>query len=1683
MAAAGHTKATLLTVKSIGTDARDYSTIAAWEAACPASLQATDEIYWGQMYPDSDFTEVMVLINGTVVDEHRFVKLSCAPDHYHGGVEGAGVRWVAPASSPDYVLANYESYSWIDGIEFTADGAMMDSAEADPADPFEFIFGSAQTHITNCMFHDVNIYDANTPGMRKVDEISANGASGIAGLYGRRTMDGPELQPTVYGYSGNVQGVEGMAGINAAIRPPDPSGPTPNIKNSGAAYTSNGAVASATLTLTKPTGASAPAIGDTLLLLVGTDDPSDIQQFDQGSVGQGFVFRTEEGDSIADVHAAIFSKVCDGTEGATVDVTSTGPDDITGFYIVVENAGSSILPFSWQITSGTSHVIGEITTPHNNCLAFYFLSYDGEDATFDVSGAGWAEVAEEHIGAGTNGHSIVFGTKDMGTAGLTGDATVGSVLLDGAWSTQFCLVTQNDPPVIKGDDVEIDYDGPTVTQITATKPTGAGAPSVGDLLVIMVGNDSSGVGPEFDDVTYKPTGGFDLVATAGSSGVDAYVAIFTRVCDGNESATETCYGLSSTDMWCAYMVIEGQHATYALAVDDSNIAASGAVPWIIGGCTPTVPECLILFAATVDGASRSPCWIGEISGYSFCDALYCRGGVMINNLIYRMSWDDEFGFAVPFGRGCWDYSASNNDGYTHSWAHNTVAKVFTGLEVVTTVDASTNQNNLYIANDSTAGLNNVGSSGRENDGGNAGNSQYSYADFKLPTPGNTFVDWDSDDFHIKKDHYIGCGIFPYPYIRITGSAQSGAAKSHHHPRFLTYLFHDIEGKERGYTDPDQDIVPGCFAYTLASDEARWTKKTIQAADGDYTTITAWDAALTVDPTPSSNDETDRGELYMGYAEAAVYDEAAIVLGVAGAETHGSNMVLRAQDGDDHRNQRHGLGVRIHPTAYVVPLRVALMARAYNLSLMNQYDSTGHRAGLEVQTYGMVVNCAAFCNDLLVESSAVKQAAVTITTPGVLIGVAGVGPMIDGSAFTDQRIESFSSTTQSDWACYIHCTAMGHGVYDESLPTGLEYVGFFNNDSSTLSGEGQVLVACLFVADESDASVTGYFCRDVQATQAGWDAAIAYHCFSSCAGQIGTGGGFPDITHECEGGLSETDIFTVETEDEHEPNLDAFGANVDEVAHAMRMDYSAYQTDTDLLTMYPLQIRDANGALRKDTPGCAEAGGSAAPVITVNGLDNNSATFRYTDIPSHAQTAETDIVEASGDFANPFSQNFDTPPETPWTMTGLTDRFDWMARLRYLDEYGWPSFWSSTIYFATLALLRERPRLGPLVNYGRSGLAWMIDRRGALIEMTKHAARLGHWVKISGTWRRVLLLEEERVNKCETPLDYEAGPPPTINFDGQSGGAIFESVEDADALNDAGLQAVVPEDRVVHADNSEGSSQWVALKGEVGNTNVHALSIIARGTGTLKLGLDDGSGETDFTLSPTYQRFFLTAIPSGSALNLRVRILDGDEIWFVLPQLEEGSFHTSNIVQTSTSTTLTRGEESPQSVLPASIGVPQAMTIYLRFIAFMDYDQVPAGATFLKIGSLLTAPEAGEETWEIGMNTSDQPCAIRNVAGAEKTAALSVAAMQFDRLDEVELAIVVNSDGTWRLVGTVESSSAYGADGTTFSLTADWQSKKVYVAPDPGAIGLIDIKFIRGSVIGSDQDILNRCRTVGYRKAP
>lgn len=64
-------------VSSIGTTGRDYSTLQAWEDACPANLVTDDKIWKGECYKDSEFS-AGVTISGVTTDATRYIWLTAA---------------------------------------------------------------------------------------------------------------------------------------------------------------------------------------------------------------------------------------------------------------------------------------------------------------------------------------------------------------------------------------------------------------------------------------------------------------------------------------------------------------------------------------------------------------------------------------------------------------------------------------------------------------------------------------------------------------------------------------------------------------------------------------------------------------------------------------------------------------------------------------------------------------------------------------------------------------------------------------------------------------------------------------------------------------------------------------------------------------------------------------------------------------------------------------------------------------------------------------------------------------------------------------------------------------------------------------------------------------------------------------------------------------------------------------------------------------------------------------------------------------------------------------------------------------------------------------------------------------------------------------------------------------------
>jgi hypothetical protein len=120
-----------IVTSSIGTNSRDYSTIQAWEDACPSDLVAADQVWKGECYNDSEFTGG-VSISGQTTDATRYVWLTAAGgesfiDHADAATnpltydqsKGVGIA-ANPAEVP--LIDVYATYTKIERLQIKRSG-------------------------------------------------------------------------------------------------------------------------------------------------------------------------------------------------------------------------------------------------------------------------------------------------------------------------------------------------------------------------------------------------------------------------------------------------------------------------------------------------------------------------------------------------------------------------------------------------------------------------------------------------------------------------------------------------------------------------------------------------------------------------------------------------------------------------------------------------------------------------------------------------------------------------------------------------------------------------------------------------------------------------------------------------------------------------------------------------------------------------------------------------------------------------------------------------------------------------------------------------------------------------------------------------------------------------------------------------------------------------------------------------------------------------------------------------------------------------------------------------------------------------------------------------------------------------------------------------------------------------
>lgn len=154
-------------------------------------------------------------------------------------------------------------------------------------------------------------------------------------------------------------------------------------------------------------------------------------------------------------------------------------------------------------------------------------------------------------------------------------------------------------PVVQASTLKTYSKGSPQTSIDVTKPAGV---VNGELLLIIVCSDDNGSDPGFED----PVSGWTTIMNVGNSVSDAKLAIYWRIADGTEGATQNIGMDTIDDVIGWYLRVSGVDQTTPINVSSGSQSSGNSSSHAISGITTTVPDCLAFYALCFDGADGFP---------------------------------------------------------------------------------------------------------------------------------------------------------------------------------------------------------------------------------------------------------------------------------------------------------------------------------------------------------------------------------------------------------------------------------------------------------------------------------------------------------------------------------------------------------------------------------------------------------------------------------------------------------------------------------------------------------------------------------------------------------------------------------------------------------------------------------------------------------------------------------------------------------------------------------------------------------------------------------------------------------------------------------------------------------------------------------------------------------------------
>lgn len=162
------------------------------------------------------------------------------------------------------------------------------------------------------------------------------------------------------------------------------------------------------------------------------------------------------------------------------------------------------------------------------------------------------------------------------------------------------------------------------------------------------------------------------------------------------------------------------------------------------------------------------------------------------------------------------------------------------------------------------------------------------------------------------------------------------------------------------------------------------------------------------------------------------------------------------------------------------------------------------------------------------------------------------------------------------------------------------------------------------------------------------------------------------------------------------------------------------------------------------------------------------------------------------------------------------------------------------------------------------------------------------------------------------------------------------VDDPAELKAAGLHHAVYDGKVLKLDNSTGASEASAnASGATGNTNTHAVSGYGRATaGSPSFRFHGGSGGSVTISAATYNRYSFAGTPFDSNRNWQATCPAGAVVYFILPQLEEGSVATDPM-PSSTGSSVSRSKQDWTTPYTETFDLTKGITAQVELMTHGD----------------------------------------------------------------------------------------------------------------------------------------------------